>query len=332
MREGEIKEIRIKPIKFEKWDLEYYLDYEFFADLVESEFFGPFDENGIPMVDLDNMFRKYHYFTNSKYGINYFPVVITQYAISHLQKFLRYGKEESKSIFLRQCEWLLNNLYIRKRVGVYRHFFDFPTYGLKAPWLSSLSQGQAISVLARAYKLIKNSKFLEAIQYIFKSFESLTSEGGCKVIDSRGYIWFEEYPSKPPSFVLNGNLFAVLGIYDYYKLMLSKKSNDLFIEAVRSVNESLYFYDAWGWSKYDRVKYIIVDKMYHHLHISQLKVLKEICRIEGISFRRNNIKFFAEKWERCYENGLCKVRIFPLKVLSKVKQIRRGVKFYVQKK
>lgn len=86
---------------------------------------------------------------------------------------------------------------------------------LEKGWLSAMGQGQAISVLARAYAHSGgDQKYLNTALNGLKPFRVQSSEGGVLATFLNKYHWYEEYPTKPPSFVLNGFIFSLLGLYD----------------------------------------------------------------------------------------------------------------------
>ena len=48
-------------------------------------------------------------------------------------------------------------------------------------------------------------------------------------VDRHGYLWFEEYAGDTkPLLVLNGHMFAIFGVWDYYQLTQSAKAKRLF--------------------------------------------------------------------------------------------------------
>jgi hypothetical protein len=96
--------------------------------------------------------------------------------------------------------------------GGWRH--DFPTthtFQLVPPWLSGMAQGQGASLLTRLYLETKEDQFAEAALRALRPLSVPTEEGG---VNARldGGSFAEEYPTHPPSFVLNGAFFALWGL------------------------------------------------------------------------------------------------------------------------
>jgi hypothetical protein len=95
-------------------------------------------------------------------------------------------------------------------MAAYAYQFAWAGYGLASGWHSGLAQGQAISALIRYYYDTGDKSVLPLINEL-KNFLFLPQEkGGVLRTTPEGGIWFEEYPSDPPSFVWNGNVSTIL--------------------------------------------------------------------------------------------------------------------------
>ena len=71
--------------------------------------------------------------------------------------------------------------------------------------------------------------------------------------------------------VLNGMLFATLGVYEYYKYTNDMDAKLIFDNGVNSVKEKLALYDNDGYSYYDILD-TPADK-YHAIHVNLLNKL-----------------------------------------------------------
>ena len=85
-----------------------------------------------------------------------------------------------------------------------------------------MGQGQAISLLTRAYFVSGKKAYIKAISLALKPFTIPSANGGCRATFLDKYVWYEEYPTTPSSFVLNGFMFSMIGLYEY-KLLLEDK-------------------------------------------------------------------------------------------------------------
>lgn len=233
----------------------YYID---FTD-VALNWDGPFDQEGIPL-------RKY----GGKIGTQYQPVGIAQYALGNYERYLQTSDVKYKKTFLRQANWFCKNLAIRKIsvdsvFGVWEYKFDWNRYLLKAPWPSAMSQGEGISVLLRAYQLTNDQKYLECAKLALKSFEVSLKNGGVRYEDDKGFVWYEEYPADPPSHVLNGFIFALFGLYEFYKVTDDSEALNLFNQGIQTLEANLYLYDLGFWSSYDLPPYSTETKQENYL-------------------------------------------------------------------
>ena len=101
----------------------------------------------------------------------------------------------------------------------YSYNYDFYDRDrMVAPWYSGMAQGKVLSLFSRLYELTSNKDFLIIADKIYGSFYRLkaTHSDWVSCIDQDGNLWIEEYPHIQPSHVLNGMVFAIFGIYDYY--------------------------------------------------------------------------------------------------------------------
>lgn len=215
----------------------YYID----CTNIAKNWIGPFDEDGIPLTDY------------KEFGIQYQPVGIAQYALGTWGLYLENNDLQYKEKFLHTADWFCDNLLVEDDFGVWEYKFDFPRYNLKAPWSSAMSQGEGISVLVRAYQLTENKKYIEIAKLAINSFKVPIEMGGVFYKDKEGLVWYEEYPSleNEPPHVLNGFIFALFGLYDYYKATESEEALELFNQGIKTLKEKINLWDMGFWSRYD---------------------------------------------------------------------------------
>jgi len=261
----------------------YYMNF-----VEKTKFQGPFDAGDVPMLDY-----------KGDIGIQYNPNAVAQYALGLHDLFIDTGNSKYEESFLKQANWFLKNIrVINGDVGLWEYKFDFEYHkGLKTPWHSALAQGQGISVLVRAYLLTKDKTYLEISSKAFNAFKHKIDEpGGVTFIDDNGYIWFEELIFNPPTHVLNGFIYALWGVYDYYLVTKDQESLYLFKEGVRTLKDHIGKYDIGFWSVYHLVPTklkMIASPYYQRLHILQLKVMYKITGEEIFLM-------YANKWKKGY--------------------------------
>ncbi len=223
------------------------------------------DPYGIPMVQN---------------GQHYNPVTISQYALT------LHAKGEIDS-FLAATDFLLT---LQDKTGAFRYNFSW-TYYLTGEmydpgWVSGMAQGQALSVLTRAYSLTGDEKYLAAGNLAFEFMLVPTSEGGVLTtladIDPSlsQYLWIEEYVSSPANYTLNGYMFALLGLHDWSHY--NPVAGDYFGKGIESLVNILPYYDIGGFSCYDLGHLTFGGKpphvgvKYHGVHIKLLHALHSI--------------------------------------------------------
>lgn len=280
----------------------YYMTFE-----DKARYAGPKDKNGVILFD---------YYGNI--GRQYNPVAIAQYGLGNFNLYLKTKEKKYLDIAKEQANWLVDNLETNEfGLKVWMHHFDW-TYKklLKAPWYSALSQGNGISLLARIYKETKDEKYLNVLKDAFQSMLIEIKDGGVKYIDENGDIWLEEYILYPdePTHILNGFIWALWGVWDYYLLTKNDKALNLFNECVKTLKENLAKYDIGFWSLYDLSRQflkMIASPFYHSLHIVELRVMFKLTN-EPI------FDFYAEKWEKYKNNSLYRLLALVYKAIFKI--------------
>ncbi|XP_045785564.1 D-glucuronyl C5-epimerase B isoform X2 [Maniola jurtina] len=156
---------------------------------------------------------------------------------------------------------------------------------LKPGWHSAMSQGHAISVLSRAYHRSGDTSYLRAAQRALYLLDVPSHSGGVKAMWMDKYLWYEEYPTKPPLFVLNGFIYTLLGLYDLHviegenSISLAKK---MFDDGMLSLKALLPLFDTGSGSFYDLRHFTlgvspnIARWDYHATHVNQLYLLASL--------------------------------------------------------
>jgi heparosan-N-sulfate-glucuronate 5-epimerase len=228
-------------------------------------------------------------------GMQYNPIAIAQWALGNYNLFCKTGNIAARKEFLLASDWLCERLAQNSYgVHVWNHLFDWEyRQTLKAPWYSGLAQGQGISLLVRAHTETGEMKYLHKAGLAFRAFQADIDSGGVVFRDRRGDIWFEEYIVSPPTHILNGFIWAAWGVYDYFLATGSREAIDLFARVVETLQSNLASYDLGFWSLYElsgTLLPMIASPFYHHLHVTQLRVM---CRITS----EKSFAQFADRWE-----------------------------------
>lgn len=154
-------------------------------------------------------------------------------------------------------------------------------------WYSAMSQGHAISLLSRAYYHSGlNKKYLKAAVNALKPFKQPSSQGGVLAKFMNQLPWYEEYPTTPASFVLNGFIYSLLGLYDLNQIAPKtkggKEAGVLFDQGMESLKKMLTMFDTGSGSVYD-LRHVSLGASpniarwdYHVTHVNQLLLFATI--------------------------------------------------------
>lgn len=245
------------------------------------------DASGMPMVLFGTEYQ-------------YNPITISHYALSEYGSTLP-GKPGKT--FWNGVNKLLS---MQSFEGAFRYNFPFHHYALGKTyppgWVSGMAQGTALSVLARAYHADQRADLLEAGNKALHFLTVPIDHGGpftsMKDLDKSldGYIFFEEYVGDKNIYTLNGYMFTLLGLYDWWQVTGSEEAEDLFKRGIRTLDKILPYYDFGGFSAYDLTHITFNRKIphgplrYHATHISLLNCLYSVTGDK-------TLKDFADHWQ-----------------------------------
>jgi len=197
--------------------------------------------------------------------------------------------KDYEAIFLAAANWFINfqddsggwKVYVKRVIRK----------GMEASpgWYSAMGQGQAISLLSRVYLHTKDEKYLNAAMKATIVFHRMSSDHGVKA-DLFGSPWYEEYPTTPPSFVLNGFIFSLFGLYDLWKIggdIRGANAQKLFLDGFQTLEKMIPLYDNGHGTFYD-LRHISIPGIspnrarwqYHKVHLEQLNALISIKESE----------------------------------------------------
>jgi heparosan-N-sulfate-glucuronate 5-epimerase len=153
------------------------------------------------------------------------------------------------------------------------------TYRLTPPWLSAMAQGEGASLLVRAHAVTNDDRFAEAARRALGPLAVPTAEGGVRSSLGPGFF-LEEYPTDPPSHVLNGGIFALWGYRDVALALGDEEAHREFERGVDTLAQNVGRWDTGSWSRYDlfpRRVDNVASSAYHVLHINQLLAMQLIA-------------------------------------------------------
>jgi len=276
-------------IKSEKLG-KYYIEEKFSLSWPTTAI-GKLDKNGTILYKLP--------YTN-RYV--YYPIQVAQYALGNFEMFIDTKYKKYKNTFLKQVNWLIENFTDKGDFGIWEHHYVLPHYKFdRIPWVHGMGQGLAISALLRAYQLSNDKIYLEVAKKAYGAFEK-------------------------DIHILNGFIFALFGIYDFYRVTRSKKALNLFDKGVKTLEKNLNLYDNGYWSLYNLIHKYPATKFYHEWHIKQLKVLHELTG-------KDIFNEYAKRWEKYTNKSINRFRASLRRMIIHWKRHRMKIlNIYLMKK
>ncbi|MGP8321587.1 MAG: D-glucuronyl C5-epimerase family protein [Methanosarcinaceae archaeon] len=232
------------------------------------------DESGVPYIEYK--YQNGEYVGEKRRN----PVTISQTAMNYLDSYNETNDIQYKDLFLNCSNWLVENAVERDNYSVweYSSIISYPNFVLNPPWVSAMAQGQAIQVLAYAYDLTGDKKYLNTAKSALNSFYVLVENGGVLHIDEDGGWWYLEYCYKeqPKPRTLNGFIFALIGIHEYYTITNDENALFLFDEGVNELKNHLSDYDTGSYTVYDVVG--TPAGKYHQIHVDQMLLMYNLTK------------------------------------------------------
>jgi hypothetical protein len=206
----------------------------------------------------------------------------------------------------------------------------FPTaftvlgYKLSPVWYSALAQSFCASAFCRVGIVESDDSWIDhgtqAMRFVMKSRELTTR-------DPSGGFWYQEYPTKPPTPVLNGHMYATIGFLDVGLASRDEECMKYFEKGVSALLANLPSFDADGLAFYDGARRILAKPYYQRLHVEQLRFLESVTGEPKLAeFADRWQKGFQEKWgiqswlsyaETTFQSGFrLEGAKFPLSYLS----------------
>lgn len=161
-----------------------------------------------------------------------------------------------------------------KRAGGIAWEYMFQFDGGLPPWTSGLSQGTALQVLSRDWSRFKEPAVLTAAQEALGIFKT-APPNGVRVASSIGAHYLE-YTYAPTDRILNGEIQALVGLYDYTSITKDPAGLQLFEAGDAEERVRTPLYDTGAWSMYDQ--FGESDLNYHELLTEFLQHLCERTR------------------------------------------------------
>ncbi len=224
----------------------------YYLDMKGKGFYEGEIENGIPVFYLNGIHR------------TFFPITVLNYGLGLLNRL--HDGEAVHTDLQKVLDFVLSR---QDKDGAWR--FDIPQgvrHEMAEGRVSGMTQGLAISFLIRCVHigLLSREACLKAIRPARTMMLSPLCTG---LIDGEPFI--EEF-NVPGASILNGSMFALLGLFDYE---VFTEEDGIFVGFERALRHLLPGFGFGLWSYYDR-KGSLCSKFYQQLHVDLLTVFYQL--------------------------------------------------------
>ncbi len=230
------------------------------------------------------------------------PISNTQNALALWNKYGSDGQESLRAAFLVQARRLVEfEQLIGEDAGGWP--LDFPAASPHAGrhYLSALVQGQALSVLARAYILTRDTTYLEVARRAVRTFERDILDGGvCTPMAGNG-LFFEQWAVYPAAHTLEGMVFALLGLHDFLALVDDTDISTFIQRAHDSLHRFLPEFETGYWTRADLLNRRLASDAQQEQQVNLLQALSQAMGCEECAAG-------AARWKRHQQRGITRLR------------------------
>ncbi len=213
---------------------------------------------------------------------HYHPVEMAQKGLAMVALYRRTGDERALDYARRHADRMLAEADTIGDGLYFPYTFDWrlhlnANYELmRAPWYSGMAQGQALSLLVHLHRITGEPAYLAAAHDVFRTFLRPGSAGETVRVDTAGYYWIEEYPADQSTGTLNGFIFGIYGLYDYYQWTGDEDAFHVLVAGLTTIHDKIHLFRAPSGPSYYCLSHRAQYPVYHQIHIVQLLNLFEI--------------------------------------------------------
>jgi hypothetical protein len=202
--------------------------------------YGPYDSQGIPLRDF-----------RGKIGVVYHPLVVAEFG-SYYDALARATNEEKYFAgLLKMADWLIEHIN-ESGFWTYEFASSYAGISIDPPWVSAVAQGYCAQTLIKGAKATGDQRYLRAAQNALRALLIPVERGGVRTVVDGGYF-YEEFPGKLPTHILNGHLTALQAVLDYLALDRDTVLDDVLAKGLLGLDSVLKNYDTGYWSRYDQL-------------------------------------------------------------------------------
>jgi len=224
-----------------------------------------FDKDGIAYSSVNN--------PNEQFVNPLFPAYYGLVCYNH---FLQKGEVTSRQAFFKQANFL--KAFGKWEDGYFKlpYEFDYAAFGLKAPWVAGITQALAASLFFRAHLLMPEQGYDKYLEGAIKTMFIPREAGGLLCKTGEGLPWIEEYPSEPPSMVLNGFIFCIVAVIEYAHFSKGAYYKNQSVELLRSLVSELHQYKYGKYIRHNLRHWDLSNLEYQGLYVFQFTHLYQL--------------------------------------------------------
>jgi hypothetical protein len=233
------------------------------------------------------------------------PIDILLYGLAQLERLRQQPQHaQARRLWRAQLDWTLHRAVWREQdCAVWPCAHAHSVFPLPSGWISAFAQSLAICLLLRSKTLVPASERAELVRVARAAlavFRLPTAQGGVRAELPGCGAWFEEYPTQPPSLVLNGHIYACFGLHDLWRLDDNRPAGALFADGMAALERGLSRFELGSWSRYDLFPWPApnpASPYYHGAHVHLLNVVHRLTGMEAAAV-------MATRWRQSGRNPL----------------------------
>lgn len=229
--------------------------------------------------------------------------------------YLATGDEQYQSSFLAQATWILEHA-----TAFAGGVFGWPvlsrvsTLSEPVPLLSASTQGLALSVLVRAYRLTGDEAFWQMAQGAVRAFEQDIFEGGVSAPIGAEGIFFEEIAAYPAAHHLSACLISLCGLSEYLAVAGDAQVAALVQRSLSTLSTLVAAFDTGYWSRADLSSRRLTAPAIHRLHVELLHALAQSSGDDAWAI-------LAARWERYQHAFRSRLRYFLASTTGRLQRL-----------
>jgi heparosan-N-sulfate-glucuronate 5-epimerase len=262
----------------------------------DAALFEPLDEAGVPVKGPPGAPGRY------------MPSRIAGHALAHWNLSRRPGAPgQHFERFMAAANW-----FAGQPKGAFMH--DLPLESMAVPWPSCLAQGEGLSVLVRAFAATGDRRFLDQAHAAVDLLEVPVEQGGVASTLPDGSFFLEEYPGGRHRHVLNGALFAAVGLDDLMRMsdQTELRARILRDRLLAALERNIGLWSTGDWSVYSIERAAAGARNACTLHY-QLVHVALLRSLVGVAPCRIALSRVARHWTRGARRPLSRARALAMK-------------------